>query len=47
MESTYLQWNLVNWITVVLMAAVGLFIVGMLSSAIRHYNGTASTLRAE
>jgi len=39
----YLQWNIVNWITVVLMATVGMFLVGMLASAVRHYGGNAST----
>jgi len=43
-ERFYLQWNLPNWITVVLMATVGMFIVGMIASAIRHYNGTANTM---
>lgn len=42
-ERFYLQWNIVNWITVVLMAAFGMFVVGMIASAIRHYNGSAST----
>lgn len=41
-ESVYLQWNLVNWVTVVLMVFVALFVLGMGASAIRHYNGTAS-----
>lgn len=38
----YLQWNIVNWITVVLMAAVGMLIVGMIASGIRQYSGKAS-----
>lgn len=41
-ESVYLQWNLVNWVTVVLMVFIGLFVLGMGASAIRHYNGKAS-----
>lgn len=43
----YLQWNVVNWITVVLMAAVGMFLVGMVASALRHYNGTANSPQTE
>jgi hypothetical protein len=38
MERTYLQWNLVNWITVVLMAAIGMIAIGAVSSAIQSYN---------
>lgn len=34
MERAYLQWNIVNWITVVLMATVGMIIIGFLRSAI-------------
>jgi hypothetical protein len=41
-EKTYLQWNLVNWITVVLMSTVGVAIVGAISSIVRQRNGTAS-----
>jgi hypothetical protein len=43
MEKVYLQWNLPNWITVTIMAFVGVALVGMISSAFRHYSGTAST----
>jgi hypothetical protein len=38
----YLQWNIVNWITIVLMASVGMLIVGAVSSGIRQYNGTST-----
>lgn len=31
----YLQWNIVNWITVVLMATVGILLVGALASSVR------------
>jgi hypothetical protein len=41
-DKVYLQWTLENWITVVLMAFVGIFLIGLISSAIRHYSGTAS-----
>lgn len=38
----YLQWNLVNWITVVLMASIGMMIVAALASGMRQYNGGTS-----
>lgn len=34
-EPNYLTWNLPNWITVVLMAAIGMAIVGMVVSLVR------------
>lgn len=40
-EKVYLQWTLENWITVALMAFAGIFLIGLLSSAFRHYSGTA------
>lgn len=33
----YLQWNIVNWITVVLMVSIGMLVVGCLASGIRQY----------
>jgi len=41
-EKVYLQWTLENWITVVLMAFAGIFLIGLISSAFRHYSGTAN-----
>lgn len=32
----YLQWNIVNWITVILMAAIGMMIVGAIASGARQ-----------
>jgi hypothetical protein len=40
MEKTYLQWNVVNWITVVVMATVGVAVVGAATSFLRR-NGDA------
>lgn len=40
MEKVYLQWNLVNWITVVLMVSLGAVLIGVVASGL-------STLRAE
>ena len=37
MERTYLQWNLVNWITIVLMASFGAVILGLVAAGIKAY----------
>jgi hypothetical protein len=42
MEPTYLQWNIPNWITVVLMATVGMLVVGAIASGIRAAKGVSS-----
>lgn len=42
MEKAYLQWNLVNWITVVLMASFGVVVVGFIASGLRSFNGQKS-----
>lgn len=42
MDRFYLQWNVPNWITVVLMASVGMLLVGAIASGIRAYSGTTS-----
>lgn len=41
-ERFYLQWNIVNWITVVAMVLVGTVIFGALASGIRQYGKTVS-----
>jgi len=41
-EKVYLQWTIENWITVALMAFVGVAIIGLVASAVRHYSGTAT-----
>lgn len=43
MERVYLHWNIINWITVVLMAYIGLTVIGFAGSAIRHYRDGGST----
>lgn len=35
MERTYLQWNVENWLTVVLMASLGILGVAFISSGVR------------
>lgn len=37
MERTYLQWNIINWITVVLMAALGTILVGVIAASVKTY----------
>jgi hypothetical protein len=41
MERVYIEWNIVNWITIVLMAAIGLALVGLVSSSIQGANKRA------
>jgi hypothetical protein len=45
MEKTIIQWNLYNWITIVLMAAIGMAIVGAGASFVRQFSpgGTGGT----
>lgn len=37
MERTYLQWNVVNWITVILMASFGVMAIGLIASGLKAY----------
>lgn len=37
MEGTYINWNVVNWITVVLMASVGAILLGAVVAGIKTY----------
>lgn len=37
MEKTIIQWNLYNWITVLLMAAIGMAFIGAGASFLRNY----------
>lgn len=39
MERYYLQWNLVNWITIILMVSLGTVLFGFASSALRQFGG--------
>lgn len=36
MEGTYLSWNMVNWITVVLMVGIGMAVVAGVASLVRQ-----------
>jgi hypothetical protein len=42
MEATYIQWNVVNWITIVLMASVGAVLLGAVVAGIKTYYPAAS-----
>lgn len=35
MERAYLEWNIPNWITVILMVSVGTLALGFVSSAVK------------
>lgn len=37
MDKFYLQWNFVNWITVVLMASVGVLAIGSITAGVQHF----------
>ena len=39
MEKVYLQWNFVNWITVLAMAALGGATVGFIYAGLKQWNG--------
>jgi len=39
MDKFYIQWNVVNWVTVVLMASIGALIVGTVYSGLKTYQG--------
>lgn len=41
MERTYLQWNIVNWITVVLMASFGAVVLGFVAAGLKSYRSPA------
>lgn len=37
MERVYIQWSIVNWITVVLMASLGAALIGVVVAGIKTY----------
>lgn len=41
MEKTYIQWNMVNWVTIVLMVALGSALTGIVVSALASRNRPA------
>lgn len=42
MEKTYLQWNIVNWITVVLMASFGASVLALIYAGLKTYKGAGN-----
>lgn len=40
MEKAYLQWNVVNWLTVVLMASVGMMLFGAAVAGLKSVSGS-------
>lgn len=40
-DRVYLSWTVENWITILLMVFVAMFAIGLISSAVRHYSGSA------
>jgi hypothetical protein len=43
MEETIISWNLTNWVTIVLMATLGLAIIGFATKAIKGSAASAAT----
>jgi hypothetical protein len=41
MEETIISWNVANWVTVILMAAIGFAIVGLVQRVIAKRSGEA------
>lgn len=41
-ERVILQWNMTNWITVLLMVSVGTALIGIALSSLRAYSSPAS-----
>ena len=39
MDTVYLHWNITNWITVLLMAAVGFMVLGFAAQLFKQYSG--------
>lgn len=42
MEETIISWNVTNWISVVLMAAIGFFALGLIQKAAAKKMGSAA-----
>jgi hypothetical protein len=39
MERVYIQWTIVNWLTVFLMAALGYLLIGLIAQAAHKMSG--------
>lgn len=42
MEKVYLQWNFVNWITVLAMVALGASVTGFIVSGLKQWQGATN-----
>lgn len=42
MNENFISWNIVNWITVLLMVAIGMTVIGAVASFVRQGLPTAS-----
>ncbi len=47
MERTFIQWNIVNWITVVLMVSIGMAVVQAAVSIWRQYASGDAAMSAD
>jgi len=43
MEKTFISWNVVNWITIVLMASLGMLAVGAVIAGVNAYVAPAQS----
>jgi hypothetical protein len=43
MDETILTWNITNWITVVIMAALGFLLLALIAQVFHNMRGTGST----
>lgn len=44
MERTIISWNLPNWLTIVLMAAAGYAVLGLIAQAIKKRDASAGSV---
>jgi hypothetical protein len=46
MEETILSWNATNWITVVLMAAIGFLVLAVIAQAVQNFRSKKAVVNA-
>lgn len=42
MDKVYIQWNMVNWITIVLMVALGTMVTGFVVTGLNRYRAPSA-----
>lgn len=42
MEQTFLSWNFTNWVTVVIMAALGFLLLAVIAQVFHSFRGTTA-----